>query len=168
MVDTGFSTSESEPRTQALFWLVLGLCVHWYSLCQLASKSGCIMKFPLPRGHSSESNFDPNSIGHVAEMAGSTVKVNIKGLEHDCFSCIFLFQIGIIGGSGLDDPDIIQNRKEVEVDTPYGKVFRVHIKLCLFTHGIHQMLDHNDPACRPDCMCVVPNLMPPSLCRTGW
>lgn len=31
-------------------------------------------------------------------------------------------KIGIIGGSGLDDPDIIQNRKEVEVDTPFGKV----------------------------------------------
>jgi 5'-methylthioadenosine phosphorylase len=34
----------------------------------------------------------------------------------------FPLQIGIIGGSGLDDPDILQNREEVEVDTPYGKV----------------------------------------------
>lgn len=31
-------------------------------------------------------------------------------------------QIGIIGGSGLDDPDILDGRKEVYVDTPYGKV----------------------------------------------
>lgn len=40
--------------------------------------------------------------------------------DSECCTC--LFQIGIIGGSGLDDPDIIQNRREVEVDTPYGKV----------------------------------------------
>lgn len=30
-------------------------------------------------------------------------------------------KIGIIGGSGLDDPDILKNSKEIEVDTPYGK-----------------------------------------------
>ncbi|XP_008314904.1 S-methyl-5'-thioadenosine phosphorylase isoform X1 [Cynoglossus semilaevis] len=30
-------------------------------------------------------------------------------------------KIGIIGGSGLDDPDILDGRKEVYVDTPYGK-----------------------------------------------
>ena len=30
-------------------------------------------------------------------------------------------KIGIIGGSGLDDPDILKEKKEVEVDTPYGK-----------------------------------------------
>ena len=29
--------------------------------------------------------------------------------------------IGIIGGSGVDDPDILQNRKDTEMDTPYGK-----------------------------------------------
>lgn len=29
-------------------------------------------------------------------------------------------KIGIIGGSGLDDPDIIENRKEVVVKTPFG------------------------------------------------
>ena len=28
--------------------------------------------------------------------------------------------IGIIGGSGLDDPDILQNPKDVVVETPYG------------------------------------------------
>lgn len=31
-------------------------------------------------------------------------------------------QIGIIGGSGLDDPDILEGRTERYVDTPYGKV----------------------------------------------
>jgi 5'-methylthioadenosine phosphorylase len=30
-------------------------------------------------------------------------------------------RIGIIGGSGLDDPDILKNAEEMEVDTPYGK-----------------------------------------------
>ncbi len=29
--------------------------------------------------------------------------------------------IGIIGGSGLDDPKILKDAKEIEVDTPYGK-----------------------------------------------
>ena len=29
--------------------------------------------------------------------------------------------VGIIGGSGLDDPDIVKNEKFVDVDTPYGK-----------------------------------------------
>ena len=32
------------------------------------------------------------------------------------------FKIGIIGGSGLDDPDILEGRTERYVDTPYGKV----------------------------------------------
>eukprot|EP00058_Branchiostoma_floridae_P021372 XP_002606862.1 hypothetical protein BRAFLDRAFT_91631 [Branchiostoma floridae] len=32
-----------------------------------------------------------------------------------------MFQIGIIGGSGLDNPDILDNRREKHVDTPYGK-----------------------------------------------
>ncbi|MHA2283616.1 MAG: S-methyl-5'-thioadenosine phosphorylase [Promethearchaeota archaeon] len=32
-----------------------------------------------------------------------------------------MVRIGIIGGSGLDNPDILKNVKEIEVDTPYGK-----------------------------------------------
>jgi len=32
-----------------------------------------------------------------------------------------MVKIGIIGGSGLDDPKIMQNPEEKEVDTPYGK-----------------------------------------------
>ncbi|WDP93168.1 MAG: S-methyl-5'-thioadenosine phosphorylase [Desulfobacter sp.] len=31
-----------------------------------------------------------------------------------------MMRVGIIGGSGLDDPDILKNPKEVEVNTPYG------------------------------------------------
>ncbi len=30
-------------------------------------------------------------------------------------------KIGIIGGSGLDNPDILKNAKDVKVDTPYGE-----------------------------------------------
>ena len=30
-------------------------------------------------------------------------------------------KIGIIGGSGLDDPNLIQDYKEIEVDTPFGR-----------------------------------------------
>ncbi len=29
--------------------------------------------------------------------------------------------VGIIGGSGLDDPDILKEAKTVDIDTPYGK-----------------------------------------------
>jgi len=32
-----------------------------------------------------------------------------------------MVKIGIIGGSGLDDPDILKDPKDIEVDTPYGK-----------------------------------------------
>ena len=30
-------------------------------------------------------------------------------------------KIGIIGGSGLDDPKLIQHYEEKEIDTPYGR-----------------------------------------------
>lgn len=30
-------------------------------------------------------------------------------------------KIGIIGGSGLDNPDILENAKDIDADTPYGK-----------------------------------------------
>jgi 5'-methylthioadenosine phosphorylase len=32
-----------------------------------------------------------------------------------------MVKIGIIGGSGLDDPDILKNAKDIEVETAYGK-----------------------------------------------
>ena len=32
-----------------------------------------------------------------------------------------MIKIGIIGGSGLDDPDILKDKREIDVDTPYGK-----------------------------------------------
>lgn len=32
-----------------------------------------------------------------------------------------MVKIGIIGGSGLDNPDILQDAQDLEVDTPYGK-----------------------------------------------
>ena len=32
-----------------------------------------------------------------------------------------MIKVGIIGGSGLDDPDILKNAKEIDCDTKYGK-----------------------------------------------
>ena len=32
-----------------------------------------------------------------------------------------MVKIGIIGGSGLDNPEILKNGKDIDVDTPYGK-----------------------------------------------
>ncbi len=32
-----------------------------------------------------------------------------------------MIRVGIIGGSGLDDPDILKEVREIEADTPYGK-----------------------------------------------
>lgn len=32
-----------------------------------------------------------------------------------------MIKIGIIGGSGLDNPDILKNPDEIQIDTPYGK-----------------------------------------------
>ena len=34
-----------------------------------------------------------------------------------------MVRIGIIGGSGLDNPDIMKDAKEKEVNTPYGKAY---------------------------------------------
>ncbi len=33
---------------------------------------------------------------------------------------LLMIKIGIIGGSGLDDPDIIKDARDIEVETPYG------------------------------------------------
>jgi len=32
-----------------------------------------------------------------------------------------MIRVGIIGGSGLDDPDILENPRQIHPDTPYGK-----------------------------------------------
>lgn len=39
------------------------------------------------------------------------------------FFLVLAGQIGIIGGSGMNDPDIFKERKEKYVTTPYGEVF---------------------------------------------
>ena len=41
-----------------------------------------------------------------------------------------LLQIGIIGGSGMDDPDILENRREKCVSTPYGEVCTLFYLTC--------------------------------------
>ena len=33
----------------------------------------------------------------------------------------FVAQVGIIGGTGLDNPELLEHRAEKEVDTPFGK-----------------------------------------------
>lgn len=40
-----------------------------------------------------------------------------------------LLQVGIIGGSGLDNPDILENREEKHVTTPFGEVSHLFLKL---------------------------------------
>ncbi|CAD7015372.1 S-methyl-5'-thioadenosine phosphorylase [Ceratitis capitata] len=44
--------------------------------------------------------------------------VKKESVEAGCCGC--MVKIGIIGGSGLDDPDILEGRKEKTVTTPYG------------------------------------------------
>lgn len=34
-------------------------------------------------------------------------------------------QVGIIGGSGLDDPEFLDDRREIYRETPYGKYFKI-------------------------------------------
>lgn len=43
----------------------------------------------------------------------------------ECIQYVFYLQvmIGIIGGSGMSNPEILKNGKEVSLDTPYGKVY---------------------------------------------
>ena len=46
-------------------------------------------------------------------------------LFNDCYVYILMFllcQIGIIGGTGIGDPDVLEKQIEKEVDTPFGKV----------------------------------------------
>ncbi|KHJ78013.1 hypothetical protein OESDEN_22367, partial [Oesophagostomum dentatum] len=45
-----------------------------------------------------------------------------------------VFKVGIIGGSGLEDPQILQNAKEVEVNTPFGKPSDKYIEGTI--HGV--------------------------------
>ena len=52
-----------------------------------------------------------------------TNKKENKKVIIDNFTLILAWQIGIIGGSGMNDPDIFKERKEKRVSTPYGEVF---------------------------------------------
>lgn len=55
----------------------------------------------------------------------------------------FLCKIGIIGGTGLDDPDILEGRTEKYVDTPYGKVciifFIITESFCQFSRCLYAL-----------------------------
>ena len=53
---------------------------------------------------------------------------NSKGRANNYWWSRFIcsvYQVGIIGGSGLHDPDILQNKTTKKVDTPYGKVLTI-------------------------------------------
>lgn len=39
---------------------------------------------------------------------------------NDKLFLFYLKQVGIIGGSGLDDPEILEDRREIYRETPYG------------------------------------------------
>ena len=52
-------------------------------------------------------------------------RVFLQAYYKDSFElskCKHFIKIAIIGGSGLDDPDLIENRTEKFVMTPFGKV----------------------------------------------
>jgi len=49
--------------------------------------------------------------------------------------------VGIIGGSGLNDPDILRNKTVKSVDTPYGKVF---IVVMVHVMSIKYVQEHQD------------------------
>lgn len=55
----------------------------------------------------------------------------------------FLCKIGIIGGTGLDDPDILEGRTEKYVDTPYGKVcitfLLITVTFCQFSRCLYAL-----------------------------
>jgi 5'-methylthioadenosine phosphorylase len=59
-----------------------------------------------------------------------------------------MVKIGIIGGSGLDNPDIMKDARDIEVDTIYGKpssplkVGKIHDKeiIILARHGRHHTI----------------------------
>ncbi|KAK3554602.1 hypothetical protein QTP70_027882 [Hemibagrus guttatus] len=54
----------------------------------------------------------------TTKFADNTV---VMGLIFDNDEMAYLEEIGIIGGSGLDDPDILEGRTERYVETPFGK-----------------------------------------------
>lgn len=53
-------------------------------------------------------------------MIGAEDGNSSNGLNDEMCKEQTMTLVGIIGGSGLDDPDILKNPKELEVDTPYG------------------------------------------------
>ncbi|HLD89186.1 MAG TPA: S-methyl-5'-thioadenosine phosphorylase [Candidatus Nanoarchaeia archaeon] len=53
-------------------------------------------------------------------MAVKTNNTNIKTNKTNSRSNDGKIKIGIIGGSGLDEPQLLKDYKEVEVETPYG------------------------------------------------
>ncbi|MBT5924655.1 S-methyl-5'-thioadenosine phosphorylase [Candidatus Woesearchaeota archaeon] len=78
-------------------------------------------------------NWDTKKSGDLGSLFASKVVeqkgVGLKGLDKDKLKDTIStenlsdkkIKIGIIGGSGLDDPEILQNAQDIDVQTPYGK-----------------------------------------------
>lgn len=58
------------------------------------------------------------------------------------FVCEYIMKIGIIGGSGLEDSDLLQNVEEIEFETPYGKTSSTIKKGVLQNIEIYILLRH--------------------------
>lgn len=56
--------------------------------------------------------------------------------------CLLICKIGIIGGTGLDDPDLLEGRTEKYIETPYGKVCIIVFLLFTKTYIFRCLLAH--------------------------
>lgn len=63
------------------------------------------------------------SMGGVGTFSRTTLYETRSCYWFHIFFSVLAGQIGIIGGSGMNDPDIFKERKEKYVSTPYGEVF---------------------------------------------
>lgn len=70
----------------------------------------------------------------------SSMQLNVNCKKTNMY---FLCKIGIIGGTGLDDPDILEGRTEKYVDTPYGKVCIIFLfiteSFCQFSRCLYAL-----------------------------
>ena len=60
---------------------------------------------------------------HIYKLIFRNLCMKLTLLKGFCIEkCALVFQVGIIGGSGLTNPDILKDKTDKFVDTPYGKV----------------------------------------------
>lgn len=63
-------------------------------------------------------DYDNESIAFIPQ--GGIVAKQLK-ISSNIKTCLPVGKVGIIGGSGLDDPEFLQNYTQLDIDTPYGK-----------------------------------------------